>query len=138
MNSLIHHRSADNFVDPDAFIPERFLSKSSPYFDPNVPANIHDFPDGAFRPFERGPRQCIGQEMALIEARVVLLMSFRRFEFRSALDELAKVVDDGSNWGRDRGGTGLKVLGDEVYQMLKATAKPRQGMICRVSFRKRE
>jgi len=135
---LIHHRSADNFVDPDAFIPERFLQKSSPYFNQDVPANIHDFPEGAFRPFERGPRHCIGQEMALIEARVVLLMSFRRFEFRSAYDELAKVVDDGSNWGKDLGGIDMKVLGDEIYQVLKATAKPRQGMPGRVSFRKRE
>ena len=114
LNSLVFQRSATNFVDPDSFIPERFLSKSSPYFNADVPDSIHDFPEGTFRVFERGPRSCIGQELALIEARVVLLMTMRRFEIRAAYDEVEKVVDDGSRWKRTTGG---KVLGDEAYQV---------------------
>lgn len=36
---------------------------------------------GAWRPFERGPRNCIGQELATIEARVVMALVARRFDF---------------------------------------------------------
>jgi len=114
LNALVFQRSATHFVDPDDFIPERFLSKSSPYFNANVPESIHDIPEGAFRVFERGPRSCIGQELALIEARVVLLMTMRRFEIRAAYDEVSKVVDDGSRWKKPTGG---KVLGEEAYQV---------------------
>ena len=114
LNSLVFQRSATNFIEPDVFIPERFLSKSSPYFNLDVPESIHDFPEGTFRVFERGPRSCIGQELALVEARVVLLMTMRRFEIRAAYDEIEKVVDDGSRWKKPTGG---KVLGDEAYQV---------------------
>ncbi|KAL4789310.1 cytochrome P450 [Aspergillus venezuelensis] len=36
---------------------------------------------GAWRPFERGPRGCIGQELAMLEARLVLAMAVRRYKF---------------------------------------------------------
>jgi cytochrome P450 len=36
---------------------------------------------GAWRPFERGPRGCIGQELAMLEARLVLVMAVRRYDF---------------------------------------------------------
>jgi len=52
-------------------------------------------PASAWRPFERGPRNCIGQELANIEARVILACAVRRYDFtKVGLGELA-VGDDG-------------------------------------------
>ncbi len=52
----------------DDFVPERWLQSDG-------------FPAGSWRLFERGPRNCIGQELANIEARVILAMLARRFDF---------------------------------------------------------
>jgi cytochrome P450 len=38
-------------------------------------------PVSAWRAFERGPRNCIGQEVANIEARIILAMAARRYDF---------------------------------------------------------
>ncbi len=59
---------------PDAktFRPERWLDKGY----------IAKLPAGAFRPFERGPRACIGQELAMMEAKVALALTARRFTFK--------------------------------------------------------
>ncbi|KAI9758853.1 MAG: hypothetical protein M1835_000509 [Candelina submexicana] len=66
---LIH--KDEKYWGPDAkeFKPERWLE---PTFD---------VPPTAYRPFERGPRNCIGQELALLEFRVVLALTARRFDF---------------------------------------------------------
>lgn len=53
------------------FMPERWLSKTE----------TGKFPATAWRPFERGPRSCIGQELANIEARVILACIVRRYDF---------------------------------------------------------
>jgi cytochrome P450 len=53
----------------DRFMPERWLDHSK------------EIPAGAWRPFERGPRNCIGQELATIEARVTIALAARRFTF---------------------------------------------------------
>jgi cytochrome P450 len=39
------------------------------------------YPAGAWRPFERGPRNCIGQDLATIEARVIIAAVARRYDF---------------------------------------------------------
>lgn len=38
-------------------------------------------PAGAWRPFERGPRNCIGQELAMLEAKVVMCAVTRGLKF---------------------------------------------------------
>lgn len=55
----------------NTFVPERWLQKDC---DDSIPAS-------AFRAFERGPRNCIGQELATIEARVVMALVARHFDF---------------------------------------------------------
>jgi cytochrome P450 len=58
--------------DANTFRPERWLDKDY----------VANLPPGAFRPFERGPRACIGQELAMMEAKVVLALTARRFTFK--------------------------------------------------------
>lgn len=55
--------------DADEFVPERWLGDTS------------WMPAGAWRPFERGPRSCIGLELANIEAKVILALVVRRYDF---------------------------------------------------------
>lgn len=60
------------------FVPERWLGDTS------------WIPAGAFRAFERGPRNCIGQELANIEAKVILATVARKYDFvKTGLGELA-------------------------------------------------
>ncbi|KAH7078813.1 cytochrome P450 [Paraphoma chrysanthemicola] len=101
--------------DVDEFKPERFL-----------PANADKLPANAWRPFEKGPRNCIGQELALIEMKVVLAMTVREFDFHAAYDELDKVMGDGSLWTKDasfRKGP-MEAFGERMHQILLAAAKP--------------
>lgn len=56
----------------DEFVPERWLGSSE---------KTVSVPPSAWRPFERGPRHCIGQELANIEARVILACAVRRYDW---------------------------------------------------------
>ena len=72
LNHNLIHRDRAVFGDSaDDFIPERWLAASAA----SAP------PASAWRPFERRPRNCIGQELANIEARVIIAMVARRYEF---------------------------------------------------------
>jgi cytochrome P450 len=66
----VTHRDARYFEDPETFRPERWL---------NGAAKI---PSGAYFPFGDGPRRCIGQNFALLEAALVIGTLAQRFEFR--------------------------------------------------------
>jgi len=76
---------------------------------------------GAWRPFEQGPRACIGRELTMVELRVVLCLVARRFEFCAAYGE----VD-----GRGRGGGLRSVDGERAYQVGKG--EPSGFLPCRV------
>jgi hypothetical protein len=54
----------------DDFRPERWIGPEA--------AKI---PDSAFRPYERGPRRCTGQELANMESRIILAVIARRFDW---------------------------------------------------------
>jgi cytochrome P450 len=64
----IMHRDARYFDDPDAFRPERWLDGLA-----------QRLPAGAYFPFGGGPRRCIGEGFALMEAAVVIGTIARRF-----------------------------------------------------------
>ncbi|KAK8016622.1 cytochrome P450 [Apiospora rasikravindrae] len=104
--SLIH-------TDPNTFgrtagdfVPERWLSADRPG---SVPA-------GAWRAFERGPRNCIGQELANMEARVVLALTAHRFDFCKV--GLGEVVRDGNGQPRlDPNTQGRYQVGEELYMV---------------------
>ncbi|KAL3485872.1 cytochrome P450 monooxygenase [Aspergillus germanicus] len=91
------------------------------------------FAPGAWRPFERGPRGCIGQELAMLEARLVLAMAMRRYDFVK--------VGLGATVGRD--GDGVSIIDDHgqyvsnepLYDTFNMSAKPVDGTRMRVEFR---
>jgi cytochrome P450 len=53
------HRDERHFADPESFVPERWADRS--------PASTR-----AYFPFGDGPRVCIGRQLALTEATLVL------------------------------------------------------------------
>lgn len=63
---------------PKEFLPERFLVGPEDELYPN-PA--------AFRPFEQGARNCIGQTLVWNELRVALVLTCRDLELQDAYDE---------------------------------------------------
>jgi cytochrome P450 len=124
---LVHYGTQRNpaiWSDPDAFQPERFL-----------PENAGKIPEGAFRAFEMGARNCIGQNLAMIEARIILALVCRKFDVDTAFDRLDEVSGDGSFWASDDSFRGGKqdVDGEEMYQVLVGAAKPREGMPARIT-----
>jgi len=89
------------------FVPERWLGDvdtsmrtNSDVVQDGKPAQATGgrVPPSAWRPFERGPRNCIGQELANLEVRVILACTLRRYDFtkiglgENVLDERGEPV----------------------------------------------
>jgi cytochrome P450 len=85
------HRHPDFWERPDVFDPERFT--------PSRAAGRHRF---AYFPFGGGPRVCIGNQFALIEAQLILATILPRYQFR--LLPGANVVPEPLVTLRPRGG----------------------------------
>lgn len=60
----------------DEFLPERWLADGE-----DGEKGGGKIAASAWRPFERGPRNCIGQELANIESKIILACVARRYEF---------------------------------------------------------
>lgn len=69
------------------FVPERWTGDADTTSATNVDAEttageaVGKIPPSAWRPFERGPRNCIGQELANLEAKTILACMVRRYDF---------------------------------------------------------
>lgn len=94
------------------FLPERWLAKEGEELFPI---------SGAWRPFEQGPRACIGKELTMVELKIVLCLVARQFEFSSAYEDLD---------GRSTGGSLRSVDGERAYQVGKG--EPSGFLPCRV------
>lgn len=107
------HYDPTVFPDPSKFEPERFTGP-----DP--------VPRHAFRTFGRGPRACPGQNLATDELRVILLLTIRDYNFECA--DLKPNAKPRASY------TDLDLqFGDIIFQELGLEAKPRGGMMMRVS-----
>ncbi|XP_073465775.1 cholesterol 24-hydroxylase-like [Aquarana catesbeiana] len=82
-NSYIMGRMEQFYPDPLVFNPDRFHPDApKPYF--------------TYFPFSLGPRSCIGQVFAQMEAKVVLAKLLQRFEFELVEGQSFKIHDTGS------------------------------------------
>lgn len=104
------HRNSKYWPDPSAFIPERHLANGIP--DGLAGKDSRE----AWVAFSKGPRNCIGQELALIETKVILAMTIRSFDFTPAYNELSKLKGDGSGYTCDEKGVQTQ-FGEEAYQI---------------------
>jgi cytochrome P450 len=69
----VHHRG-DIWPAPQAYQPDRFLDPPQPF---------------TFLPFIDGPRNCLGQHLALLESKIVLATLCQRFKFEAVGGERA-------------------------------------------------
>lgn len=80
----------------EMFVPERWLgnvdTSATETGEDDTSASI---PPSAWRAFERGPRNCIGQELANLEARVILALAVRRYDFEKVGTGRAKLDGEG-------------------------------------------
>ncbi|MCJ1453568.1 hypothetical protein MMC28_003915 [Mycoblastus sanguinarius] len=65
-------RSPSNFVDPDVFIPERWLAEADRKFSKDDKA--------VWEPFMVGPRNCIGKPLAWAEMKLILAKTIWNFD----------------------------------------------------------
>ncbi|OTB04646.1 hypothetical protein M426DRAFT_31673, partial [Hypoxylon sp. CI-4A] len=119
LHSIIHRDTRAFGETADKFVPERWLHDTD-----KIPA-------GAWRPFERGPRNCIGQELATIEARILIALTARRFDF-TKVGRGALVLDTAGNPSIDE--FGQYSVASEMYMTRQVTSKPVDGMLMRVNI----
>ncbi|KAI1635186.1 cytochrome P450 [Biscogniauxia mediterranea] len=109
-------RAPEYWHEADRFEPGRFLVRDNEA-DPWYP------PRGAWRMFEAGPRNCIGQELSTLEMRLVLALTAREFDVEDAYPPAAP------EW-----------LGGRAYQCFSAkysvTAHIKDGLPVRIRERK--
>lgn len=124
-------RNEAMFPEPDVWDPWRFLPRSytgPPGYTPNPQekeegeqnkrGRLEDMPKDAWRPFEKGPRHCIGLELAYLEMRTVLAVAARFFETTTMY----------------RDSTSPLVMGERAYPVLTVTAKPAEGLPVKVTI----
>ncbi|KAI0883929.1 cytochrome P450 [Annulohypoxylon maeteangense] len=119
INHNLIHRDRAVFGDTaDNFVPERWLASDG-------------LPASAWRPFERGPRNCIGQELANIETRIIIAMLVCRYEFtKVGLGE----IDLEGNGQPTVNAIGQFKVKSELYSTIQITGKPVDGMMMKVKL----
>lgn len=109
------HYNPKYFPDPTKFQPERWLGET-------------EIPRSHFRTFGRGLRGCLGQNLAMNELKIILIMTVRDYTFECVgLKPNAEPKTAFTNLDT--------VYGDIVFQELGLEAKPRGGMMMTVKKR---
>lgn len=118
------HRNPAYWKRPDDFLPDRWLA-AKPDEDDLLPVK------GAYRPFELGHQNCIGQNLASLELRCALVMTAREFNIHAAYSE----CDYAHTQARRRPSSAPKTVnGERAYQVDKGGGHPADGLPCRVEF----
>ena len=68
ISPYVMHRLPSLWEDPETFDPDRFLAERS-----------QGRPRFAYFPFSAGPRQCIGADVAMMEAKMIVAMAAQRY-----------------------------------------------------------
>lgn len=133
---LMHHRAIHTnprfWPRAEEFLPERWLAEPG---DELYPSNT-----AAFRPFEHGPRNCIGQLLVMNEIRTVMALTARVFAIRPAYEESDAKKASEEGWAtafakRMGFGNNIKtVRGDRAYQTDATAARPADGYPCYVEL----
>jgi cytochrome P450 len=113
-------RSKDIYGDADTFRPERWLPS-----DENTQEDVLRI-KRAFFPFSKGPTNCAGQNLALLELYMVLARTLWRMDLRLAPGEGVGEGRPGLGWGRSD---------PRQYQVVDAYISFREGPI--VQFKER-
>ncbi|KAJ4370504.1 hypothetical protein N0V83_005025 [Neocucurbitaria cava] len=123
----------------DDFVPERWIgdidTSSATTDDNGSLTGSSKIPISAWRPFERGPRNCIGQELANMEARVILACVMRRYDFVKVglgeveTDEKGKPIVD------EKGKYKTK---SELLSTMSITSKPMDKTVMRIKMHERD
>ncbi|KAL7793870.1 cytochrome P450 [Trichoderma ceciliae] len=74
------YHNPEHWVEPNSYIPERWLPKSHPLYDPKFKDDNH----AVFKPFSYGPRDCIGKNLAYSEMRLIASRILHRFDIELA------------------------------------------------------
>jgi len=112
------------------FLPERFL----------VGPDHELYPDSAaFRPFEQGPRNCIGQTLVWNELRIAVILTCRDLEIRDAYADFDAKRDREmgafERVKRQLVGEPIKTLhGERAYQTDSGGLHPVDGYPCYVKW----
>ncbi|KAF9630943.1 putative afln vera monooxygenase protein [Lasiodiplodia theobromae] len=116
------HRNPALWPRANEYLPERWLVGEDDY------GALQPKEKGAWRPFEIGPRNCIGQTLALTEIKTLLVMTLRNFDIKPAYDE----------WDEMYPKRGVKLaMGERAYQVSGGGGgqHPAERYPCRVSVR---
>jgi cytochrome P450 len=98
MSPWVVQRDPRSFDTPEAFRPERW--------EGDLARRLHRF---AYFPFGGGPRVCIGNRFAMMEAKLVLARALQRFRFETTPDTTLSLLPSATL--RPRHGVRLRLTG---------------------------
>ncbi|KAI4654496.1 uncharacterized protein J4E88_006450 [Alternaria novae-zelandiae] len=129
----VYGETANEFV-PERWVGDSDTSSASTEVDGSS-AGESKIPISAWRPFERGPRNCIGQELANMEARVILACVMRRYDFvKVGLGEVE--TDEAGRPIMDE--MGKYKTKSELINTMSITSRPIDKTVMRIKFRESE
>lgn len=114
-------RHPEYWVSRHEFLPERWLVEPG--------HELYPRDRDAWRPFEYGSRNCVGQTLVMLDIKITLLMIVREFDVRDAYEEWDGVM------GR-RSGMQTFYDGERAFQVSKGSGHPVDGFPCRVEVRR--
>jgi cytochrome P450 len=113
------HRNPAYWPSPDTYLPDRWLVGPEHSLYPVK---------GAWLPFGMGPHLCMGQTLAMLEIKTILVLTLRKFDIKNAYEE----------WDCKYPSKGMKtVMGERAYQVTGGGGgqHPADRYPCRVAIR---